>query len=66
MNYCSGNRVLPVLILSHRHRHPDDGQFFQSLADSPDVEVVDLTYQSDRARGCHESEDVRVLRITPI
>ena len=52
-----------VMIMAHRHRNPDDGQFFQLLAESsPEVRVVNMEY-SRRTSVTHNCDDVKIFKL---
>lgn len=61
-----GKMSAPVCILAHRHRHPEDKNFFDALYAVPELrtEKLDFQVQNSEDSEVHALQDVVLFKIT--
>ncbi len=61
-----GKKIAPVCILAHRHRHPEDKNFFDALFAVPELRTEKLDFQVQNSGGSevHALQDVVLFKIT--
>jgi hypothetical protein len=50
-----------LFILAHRHRHPEDGKFFEMVEESSIISINEISRSSDMQRGKVITKDVRLF-----
>ena len=62
----TGEKSAPVCILAHRHRHPEDKNFFDALYAVPELhtEKLDFKVQNSGGSKVHALQDVVLFKIT--
>jgi hypothetical protein len=55
---CESDRIL---ILAHRHRHPEDGKFFEMVKESSIISMIEICRDDDMQQGRVITKDVRLI-----
>jgi hypothetical protein len=49
--------IIPLCIMAHRHRHPEDAKFFSSLRAQENIVVEQIDYKCARGKGADKRDE---------